>query len=264
VVIPFLKWAGGKRWLFDRGFVDELPPFQRYVEPFLGGGAGFFALQPREAMLSDLNCDLIELYEVVRDHPCELEAALRVHQAQHCREYYYLMRDLIDLPPIDRAARTLYLNRTCWNGLYRLNLRGQFNVPVGTKTAVLMPTDNFKRASSLLKRAELRHCDFEETIDCAGVGDLIFADPPYTVRHNINGFVKYNEKLFRWSDQVRLRDALVRAAARGARVLVTNANHESVLELYDGLGELSPAYRSSVISGKAAGRTVTSELVIRL
>lgn len=261
-MIPFLKWAGGKRWLFDNSFVAALPPFERYIEPFLGGGAAFFALNPKRAVLSDVNKELIELYEVIRDFPVEVQTALERHHALHSRDYYYAMRAAKPDLKFERAIRTLYLNRSCWNGLYRLNQRGEFNVPIGTKTAIVLPSDDFKGAAKALASAELRHCDFEEAIETAGEGDFVFADPPYTVRHNVNGFVKYNEKLFKWSDQIRLRDALLRAAARGAKVVLTNANHDSVTELYDGIGRQSREFRSSVISGKSDGRAVTSELVI--
>lgn len=264
VMLPFLKWAGGKRWLFDSEFRSSLPPYRRYIEPFLGGGAGFFALQPSTAVLSDVNPELIDLYTVVRDNPQALQTHLAAHQARHCPDYYYAVRQDVPFDDIERAARTLYLNRTCWNGLYRLNREGSFNVPIGTKTAIVLPTDDFIRASMLLGRVELLQSDFEPVVDRATSGDLLFVDPPYTVKHNLNGFVKYNEKVFSWADQVRLRDAIARAAGRGAAIILTNADHASVRELYQGLGSLDAVARASVISGKTSGRTATSELLVRL
>lgn len=263
-MLPFLKWAGGKRWLFDARFVNGLPAFRRYIEPFLGGGAGFFAISPKIAILSDVNADLIELYQVVRDFPQELLRRLVDHQKGHCKEYYYRVRSEAPDEIVDRAARTLYLNRTCWNGLYRLNRNGIFNVPIGTKTAVVTPDEDFSKASAILKNADLRSCDFELTIDRADTGDLLFVDPPYTTKHDMNGFVKYNENIFAWSDQVRLREALGRAAQRGASIILTNANHSSLHDLYDGFGTHVKVPRHSVISGKSAGRSGVFELMVRL
>ena len=198
----FLKWAGGKRWLAPR--IRKLIPqtYNRYIEPFLGSGATFFALEPKESKsLSDINVDLINSYVAVRDHWHRVQRLLEVHHASHDEEYYYLVRDTRFRGPVQRAAQFIYLNRTCWNGLYRVNLRGRFNVPIGTKSAVVMDTDDFEWTSSLLETAILSCCDFESTIDLASKNDFIFVDPPYTVRHNMNGFIKYNEKLFSWADQ---------------------------------------------------------------
>ncbi len=260
---PFLKWAGGKRWLFDDEFVAQLPAFKRYVEPFLGGGAGFFALEPQKALLSDLNPDLINLYEVVRDRPLELQAELACHHQLHCSDYYYKVRSRKPRGRIKAAAWMLYLNRTCWNGLYRLNRAGTFNVPIGTKSMVCLPTDDFVSISKALSDVILKNCDFEETINKTKSGDLIFVDPPYTVKHNMNGFVKYNETIFSWADQVRLRDALVRASNRGAAVVLTNADHASIRELYEGFGDHSAVSRRSVISGKSTGRSEITEFMVR-
>lgn len=260
---PFLKWAGGKRWLFDEEFVASLPTYVRYIEPFLGGAAGFFAVEPRSAILADLNPELINLYEVVRDEPIALATLLDEHQASHSKDYYYRVRTERPSCRLKAAGRMLYLNRTCWNGLYRLNMNGEFNVPIGTKTLVSMPSDNFVRASELLRGAKIRLADFQSTIAAAGEGDLLFVDPPYTVKHNMNGFVKYNEKIFQWSDQVRLRDALVAAHARGAHIILTNANHASVREIYQDFGRHSEVRRQSVISGKRQGRSEISELMVR-
>lgn len=260
---PFLKWAGGKRWLFDDNFVSNLPSFDRYIEPFLGAGAGFFSVRPRKAIISDVNRELINLYEVIRDRPRQIEKELEFHQHLHCSEYYYMVRDQKMRGRIKAAARFLYLNRTCWNGLYRLNRSGQFNVPIGTKTLVCLPSDNFKLASELLSSATITACDFENTIAKAKRGDLVFIDPPYTVKHNMNGFVKYNEKIFSWADQVRLRDAVAAASARGASIVLTNADHASIRELYAGFGEQISVPRRSVISGKSEGRSGITELLVR-
>lgn len=263
-MIPFVKWAGGKRWLFGKDFIDTLPKFKRYIEPFLGGGAGFFTLEPASAILSDLNPELILMYRVVRDAPRDLEQRLRIHQEMHSKSHYYEVRSRRPSSDLEAAARFLYLNRSCWNGLYRLNLRGDFNVPIGTKSQIILPTDDFAYASELLKRADLRTSDFECVIDEAKSGDLVFVDPPYTVAHNNNGFVKYNEKIFSWDDQVRLRDAVKRACARGASVVLTNADHNSVHSLYSEIGTVCSVTRSSVISGNPKGRNSVTEVLVRL
>lgn len=259
--IPFLKWAGGKRWLAS-SYSDLLPTsYNRYYEAFLGGGAVFFSMQPKLATLSDINEELIECYSVLRDDWQNVVERLHYHQLHHSKDHYYIVRNSKPRSLTNRAARFIYLNRTCWNGLYRVNLKGEFNVPVGTKTNVLMESDNFEDLSALLRNAELLVADFENVIDKASDGDFIFADPPYTVRHNHNGFVKYNEKIFRWEDQIRLRDCLVRAKKRGCLVLLTNANHPSVIELYENDFQLFSLSRSSVIAADSNNRGLYEELV---
>lgn len=259
---PFLKWAGGKRWLSSR-ILELANPFNgRYIEPFLGGGAVFFALRPQKSLLSDVNAELINAYNAVKSDYSKVFSLLRTHQAYHSKEYYYRMRDYRPRCEYRQAARFIYLNRTCWNGLYRVNRKGEFNVPIGTKTAVLMPTDNWSGLSELLASAELVCGDFEESISAANKGDLIFADPPYTVKHNLNGFIKYNDSLFSWNDQVRLRDALVQAKLRGAKVILTNANHASIRDLYKNHFHMEAISRASVLAGSAVHRGQYEELLI--
>ncbi|UOA24098.1 Modification methylase DpnIIA [Sulfitobacter pontiacus] len=259
---PFLKWAGGKRWLFTAEFIEHLPGFNRYIEPFLGGGAGFLSVEPNDAILSDVNPSLINVYHVIRDSFQDLVANLHSHQANHSPEYYYKIRGENFLCNIERAGQFLYLNRTCWNGLYRLNRKGQFNVPIGSKSKVILPDDDFCSVATALKKADIRCCDFEETINRAEAGDLLFVDPPYTVAHNNNGFVKYNENIFSWADQIRLRDSIDRALGRGASLVLTNADHFSVRDLYEEIGVHTSLSRLSVISGTAKGRSKVSELLV--
>lgn len=261
---PFLKWAGGKRWLAEHELLDSLNYAGNYIEPFLGGGALFFHLQPKVAILSDLNNHLIETYKAIREHPCSIQDRLRDHQKAHCKDYYYRTRDASFDNPIDRAARFLYLNRTCWNGLYRENLAGQFNVPIGTKSLVFDINEDFVAISKVLESTKLICCDFEFTIDQATEGDLVFCDPPYTTAHNMNGFVKYNQRIFRWDDQIRLRDAAMRASERGAVVMITNADHPSLHYLYSNAGKINVVRRASIISGISKGRGATSEILVRL
>lgn len=260
--LPFLKWAGGKRWLSEK--ILSLVPdvYGKYYEPFLGSAAVFFSLQPDEAMLSDLNADLIGTYNAIKDDWQKVSDILAIHHRKHCKEYYYAIREQRLRTPHTKAAQFIYLNRTCWNGLYRVNLNGKFNVPIGTKKNVLLDTDDFESVSRSLKKAKFVCADFETTINKAQFGDVVFADPPYTVHHNNNGFVKYNENIFRWEDQLRLKDALVRAKNRGAKIIMTNANHESVRTLYEDEFFMRTMSRASVIAGVASARKSFEELLI--
>jgi len=261
-LLPFLKWVGGKRWLVAN-YEKYIPlEFDRYIEPFLGGGALFFYLQPDCAVLGDINKDLIETYESVRNNWKAVVQHLERHNKRHSEDYYYKIRANKPKLKYERAARFIYLNRTCWNGLYRVNLNGDFNVPIGTKTDVLYENDNFQQLSSVLKKATLHSTDFEDLIDLAGEGDLVFVDPPYTVRHNKNAFIKYNEKLFSWWDQERLFYAVKRAKRRGARIIGTNAFHNSVKSMYRGEFEIKRISRTSSISSKSESRARYDELLI--
>lgn len=255
---PFLKWAGGKRWLASSSRLPIPDQFERYIEPFVGGGAVFFKLRPAQSILSDINPELINLYRVIRDTPEPLEALMAEHHAKHSPDHYYRVRANVPSDTIAQAARTLYLNRTCWNGLYRVNLKGEFNVPIGTKTAVIIEGESFAALSDALQQAEILCQDFEATLALAQEGDFVFVDPPYTVKHNLNGFLKYNEKIFGWCDQIRLHDAVVAAADRGASVVITNADHESVRELYSDFTYRQLA-RTSILAGDPGKRGKTSE-----
>jgi len=260
-VKPFIKWAGGKRWLVEKKQLN-LPKFSgRYIEPFLGGGAVFFHLAPQAAVLSDVNPRLINAYRAVRDDWRSVENELRKMHRLHSKEYYYEERDRVRKCPHTQAAQFLYLNRTCWNGLYRENLSGKFNVPIGTKTQVIMPDDDFEGVSLRLKNASISVCDFEETMDSAIQGDLVFLDPPYTTAHNTNGFVKYNQKIFSWEDQIRLRDCVETVRNRGVKIVMTNANHETIWDLYSDLCTPEVFARASVISGSSTSRGKTTEAI---
>ncbi len=256
---PFIKWAGGKRWLIDSEKI-QLPDYHgRYIEPFLGGGAVFFHTAPKRAILSDVNPNLINVYRAIKSDWRAVEAELKKLHKLHSKSFYYSERDRERRFPHSKAAQFLYLNRTCFNGLYRENLAGKFNVPIGTKTQVIMPDDDFALASKTLKEADIRCCDFSETLKFSREGDLVFLDPPYTTAHNSNGFVKYNQKMFNWDDQVRLRECVEAALSRGAKIVMTNADHRTIHELYSGLGEPQIVSRSSVISGNSSSRGSTTE-----
>lgn len=264
---PFLKWPGGKRW-FVRNHAHLLPTtFGTYIEPFLGAGATFFHLKPPRAILGDANSELVDSYRAIKCNWQALESSLRYRHRRHREDpdgYYYSVRSRASSTLVQRASRLIYLNRTCYNGIYRVNRQGQFNVPRGTKDKVLIETDSFATMSALLAGAELVAGDFEALVNRAGAGDFVFCDPPYTVRHNHNAFRTYNEVLFSWADQERLACALQRAARRGALILCTNANHKSVRALYDSkLFERLVVLRASCISADSSTRGDFEELVLR-
>ena len=238
--------------------------YENYIEPFLGAGSVYFHLAPKRAILGDLNGDLITAYRGIKEDAATVKALLEGHHVSHCREYYYQIRERVPVSLAAQAARIIYLNRTCFNGIYRVNRYGQFNVPIGERDRVVRDTDDFPAAARLLSGAELHHRDFEPLVDSAQAGDLVFLDPPYTVRHNRNGFILYNERLFSWDDQERLAKAVTRAAERGVLIVVTNASHPTVRRLYSkDLFTFRVVSRYSAISASLDSRKHFDELIIR-
>ncbi|MBB6429926.1 DNA adenine methylase [Algisphaera agarilytica] len=262
-VKPILKWPGGKRW-FANKYLDLMQvDADRYVEPFVGSGALFFALNPEDALLSDANANLIEMYEAIQSEWKNVWTKLRAHARNHSDDYYYRVRSSKPTSKAGRAAQFIYLNRTCFNGIYRVNRKGEFNVPRGSKDTVLFDDDDFEAVAESLSSAKLFTSDFESIIDLCGQGDLIYADPPYTANHNNNGFLKYNEKLFSWSDQIRLAKCLEKAGERGALFVVSNADHFSVRELYEEIGFIETVGRSSILAADSTKRCLTTEIVVK-
>lgn len=260
---PFLKWPGGKRWLVERIISNiSLEPGKRYIEPFLGSGALFFALQPQQAIISDVNRELIELFLVMRDKPDELKKRMINHQKKHCHEYYYEIRASHPKTDVNRAARMLYLNRTCFNGMYRVNKSGEFNVPIGSKNNCVYDIDRFVDYSNALKDAEICNKDFESIIDRAEYGDFIFADPPYASGGR-EIFTKYNDKLFTWDDQIRLFSSLKNAKDMGAHIISTNVYCEKLIDMYESVGfHVTSADRQCLIAGNAEKRKSVQELIV--
>jgi len=260
---PFLNWAGGKRWLVSSHPESLTRTTGRYIEPFVGSGAVFFFLQPESALLADTNVLLVETYMAVRDEPEKVYDRLRKHQRRHSSEYYYRVRSSQPRTRAARAARLIYLNRTCFNGLYRVNLRGEFNVPIGSKQSVLYPDDDFEAWALALSGTVVTAQDFEATINSAQFSDFLYVDPPYTVKHNMNNFVKYNEHIFSWSDQERLARCLTAAADRGASVTLSNADHPSIRELYSADSWTHQTVdRHSRLAASSKHRRPTTELLI--
>jgi len=252
---PFLKWAGGKGQL--RPAILRMAPtaFDVYHEPFLGGGAVFFGLLPRQAHLSDINGDLVRAYLQIRNN---VEEVIRVLGSLAVSEReFYRIRELRSAEEAERAAHFIFLNKTCFNGLYRVNRSGRFNVPYGRpKSTAFFDPDVLRRASKALKAATLRQADFASVSPVAG--DLVYCDPPYTVKHSDNGFRHYNEKIFSWDDQIRLASWVKELEARGVHVMVSNAFHEGLAQLYRPLVPVELT-RNSAISGDTKGRGQVKE-----
>lgn len=249
-----LKWPGGKRALLRHLLSFAPSTFQHYYEPFVGSGAMFFTLAPLKAILSDSNEDLMNCYTQVRDYPQQIITVLA--QMKNTQEDYYRIRQIDFIDPIERAARFIYLMTLSFNGLYRVNQHGKFNVPYNHKTH-LDPCDREKifNVSLALSRASIIHCDFEQAVEKATCGDFIYFDPPYAISTDPCKFVKYNHVIFSWEDQIRLARVACRLVSRGCHVLVSNANDHTILKLYQDHGFcMHPITRLSVIAANSKYR----------
>lgn len=260
---PFLRWAGSKRVLL-RHLVDLLPTHYRtYREPFLGGASLFFLLRPERAHLSDTCRELIDTFVAVRDNPAAVLKHLGKWPKPDRRVYYEILSRR-STGRFARAAEFIYLNKSCWNGLYRVNSNGEFNVPYGApKTDFILSVSNLLACSHALRTSDvtITSQDFEDALIEAEEGDLVFLDPPYITSHNNNGFIDYNEKLFSWADQERLARVARSLADRGAYVLVANAFHRDVLELFPGFA-IRELNRSSTLAAKSRFRGQVTEAVL--
>jgi DNA adenine methylase len=257
---PFLRWAGGKRWLVS--YVEELTAgvqIRNYHEPFAGGAAVFFGIDfAGHSYLSDLNADLIETYAAVREAPEDVWQLLCKYR--NTEDDYYAARAARPGNPASRAARFIFLNHTSFNGLHRVNLRGEYNVPFGHKKSDNRPSlAQLKAASNRLGSASLVVGDFAKALHEVSEGDLVFLDPPYTVAHNSNGFVKYNDRLFLFADQQRLSDSIDQIRDRGAYYVMTNAAHASIAELFEKGDRRVETSRKNSVGGKSAARGRANE-----
>lgn len=260
-LVPFLKWPGGKRWVAPLlSEVLQLELDQCYREPFLGGGAVFLRLQPPLACLSDTNRDLVHFLNVVRDYPEEV--VRRVWRWSNSRECYQDVRDSIPRSDIGRAARFLYLNRTCWGGVYRTNKEGRFNVPFGNSGRGLCSLEHVVSVSRVFQSVTIQVKDFEAAIDEAQKGDVVYADPPYTGKGEDNGFLRYNETIFQWADQVRLATTLRRAKRRGVFVVCSGLHHAELFRLYSGWWKVTVPRYSGVSRVASSRRTVREVLLL--
>jgi DNA adenine methylase len=259
---PFLKWAGGKRWLSSRIRDAYGDCERRLVEPFVGGGAIFFSIDPPKATLADANAELIRTYRALQ---VDVEAVIeRLAQLAVDRETFIRLRDSKPRSNTDVAARMIYLNRTAFNGLYRVNRDGRFNVPFGCKpSTTALNADGLRQSARALQSATLVAQDFRRTLANCGPTDFVYLDPPYTARHNNNGFIRYNRALFSWSDQELLAKEAARLARIGSHVIVSNADHDSIRQLYPShLFHRTRVARLSRMAASAAHRSSTTELLM--
>lgn len=270
-IAPIVKWAGGKRQLLPA--LQSLLPkgWQEatYCEPFLGGGALLWALQPEEAVVGDLNAELMNMYHVVRDTPHELVE----HLAQHhnTSEYFYQLRMQDREPefalrtPLERASRFIYLNKTCYNGLFRVNNAGEFNSPYGRyKHPNIVNRENILAVSDYLNRAKvtLVHEDYQTVLEHLPDTAFVYLDPPYHPISDTSSFTGYVQGGWKAVDQERLRDACRDLNRRGVRFMQSNSDTPLIRELYAEF-ELTTVQAVRAVNSKGSGRGAVSELIIR-
>jgi DNA adenine methylase len=260
---PVLKWAGGKSRLLPvlRTRLAR-QSFRRYYEPFLGGGALFFDLAPRNAVLNDRNSELIFCYQIVRDHPAELFAFLKQMPVSESEFYRIRMLEPEGLAPVERAARFIYLNKTCYNGLYRVNRKGQFNTPYGRSDKVsLADEDNLRQASRLLRNARLTSEDYSAVIQDAEKDDFVYLDPPYLPVGKYADFKRYTKELFHEKDHRKLAESFRELSAKGCFVLLSNSFHEKIAAMYSGFYQ-EIVEMPRFINCKGEGRGRVRELLV--
>jgi DNA adenine methylase len=234
--LPFVKWAGGKRWLVETLLALAPPVFERYLEPFVGGGAVALALAHRPMLLNDANADLMAAYGAVRDELPALLAWIDAYRAGHSDEQFFAVRalDPEHLPLVQRAARLIYLNKTCFNGLWRVNRRGEFNTPPGdARDPLLYDHDQIERASQVLQGAHLSADDYAAFLDRhARAGDFIYLDPPYVPAGTYADFKRYTREQFREADQIHLAELYHELVRRGTYPVLSNADTDTTRQLY--------------------------------
>ena len=264
---PFLKWAGGKTQLLPE-LIKRVPPsYNRYLEPFLGGGALYFALQPKTAYLADYNPELINCFEVVRSNLADLKEELKKYR--YDKEMYYEVRELdrkadyASTSPIARAARFIYLNKTCFNGLYRVNSKGHFNVPFGAyKDPTILDAPNLTACSNALQSAILKTGSFEDIAEIAEKDDFVYFDPPYAPVSETADFTQYVSGGFDASSQELLLLTCLKLHQKGVKWMLSNSNTNIIQELYRGF-KVETVEAGRAINSKAEKRGPILELIIR-
>jgi len=262
---PFLKWAGGKGQLLEQMTAFFPTDFGTYFEPFLGGGAVFFHVRPRIAILSDLNPDLIAVFLAVRDHPDEFMTALDLHRPKRNESsYYYRVRSLdpARLNLVERAARTVFLNKTCFNGLYRVNSKGAFNVPFGRyRNPTLYDPGNIWAANEALRGKIITLGDFRDICEYARKDDFVYLDPPYQPISATSTFTAYTKGLFGQENQQSLAAVFRKLDKRGAKVMLSNSSTDFIRSLYSGF-HIEVLRAARAINCKGTGRGAIDELLI--
>lgn len=258
----FIRWAGGKSWLVP--FVNELIEgleFKNYHEPFMGGASVFFSIdKPEKSFLSDVNNELVLTFCAIRDNPKRVINYLK--ELKTDADSYYAVRDSKPQGKYQRAARFLYLNTYSFNGLYRVNRKGEYNVPYGQRGNATINYQKLLEASGKLAGAEIACQDFEKAKESIHQGDLVFLDPPYTVSKKSNSmFIKYNSKLFSLDDQYRLGKMVDYINEQGAYYILTNAAYPIILEIFQDKGRVITRERDSLIGGKNAYRGKVQEYI---
>jgi len=269
---PFVKWAGGKASLVS-DIAARIPRggvFRRYLEPFLGAGALFFWVRRSfpglECLIADSNEDLINAYRAIRDDVDRVVTKLETHQALHSKEHYYNVRRATPRETAERAARFIYLNRTCYNGLYRVNRRGVFNVPIGRYDRPrIVDRENLLAVATALHGVAIEAADFEAVTEGAGAGDLVYCDPPYHPLSETSAFTSYTSGGFGIVDQRRLARVFEKLSRRGAFVILSNSSSDRVRELYQALDprpRMDEVEVPRAINSNAKSRGPVPELLI--
>lgn len=269
---PFVKWVGGKRQLLrqfrELGLYppeDFNPITSTYYEPFVGGGAVFFDLLPKNAELSDLNNELVTTYNVIKNNVGELIQSLQKHI--YDKDYYLEVRaeKVEDLSDVEIASRFIFLNRTGFNGLYRVNKSGQFNVPFGRyNNPVICDEDNLRRVSDALQDVTITHQDYKNVLKTAKIGDFIYLDPPYYPINATSSFTSYTAEGFLEKEQTELRDTFVKLHKKGCFVMLSNSDTPFINELYSGLDgiTINKITAGRAINSKGSGRGKITEVLV--
>ncbi|ABW28075.1 DNA adenine methylase [Acaryochloris marina] len=260
---PFLKWAGGKGRLITQYGPHFPQNFGAYYEPFLGGGAIFFHLQPEQAVLSDVNPELVNVYTCVRDRIDDVLKYLETHACQHGHDYYYQIRALNPSLPAERAARFIYLNRTCFNGLYRENSKGQFNVPMGRyKKPKICDVVLLKAVSEVLQAVQIHQQPFETILEVAqSAQDFVYFDPPYHPISATSDFTAYSKGAFTAKDQTKLAQVFAELASRGVQVMLSNSDCSFIRDLYQSFNIYSIQAARAINSNPQKRGKITEVLV---
>lgn len=264
---PFVKWVGGKRQILAELIQNMPSTYNRYFEPFIGGGALFFELQPKNAYISDINEELINVYKVIKDYVNELITDLSKHSIS--KDYFLKIRNLDrfenykNLPSIEKASRFIYLNRTCFNGMYRVNSKGQFNVPFGKyKNPRIVDANNLLNCSQLLRNTEICCDDFSKIVDIAKSGDFVYFDPPYAPLSETSSFTSYTKSGFDENMQRTLRDTCDLINSRGVKFMLSNSDTQLINNLYKKY-KIIKVYASRAINSDASKRGKITEVLVK-